>query len=73
MTWNASDLRPALTKHMIFLLVAYMRKKLSLNARAHVPRRARSPIFGLIIYLLPYLLYARIEGSGETARTRRLV
>ena len=42
------------------------------NAQAQPSSGARCLIFGRILRLLPYFMYANSEGSGETAQMRRL-
>ena len=46
---------------------------LFLNVHPGVSSGARCLSFGLSLHLLPYLLYAISEGSGETVLMRRLV
>ena len=44
----------------------------SSNAHAQPPSGARCLIFGRTLRLLPYFMWTNSEGSGETARMRRL-
>ena len=44
----------------------------SSNAHAQLSSGARCLIFGRTLCLLPYFMWANSEGSGETARMRRL-
>ena len=56
------------------ILVLFILCKLdhSSNAHAQPSSGARCPIVGRILHLLPYVMFANSEGSGETARMRRL-
>ena len=59
-------------KHEMLVLMAYVQKP-PLKTHADVSRRARCLISGLSLPLLPYFVYARSDGSGETAPKRRLI
>ena len=57
-------------RHEIMALFAL--RKLILQTRIRASSGARCLIFGRTLRLLPYFMCANSEGSGETARMRRL-
>ena len=54
------------------IMALFVLRKHSLNALVQLSVRARCPIFGPTLPLLPYFMCANREGSGETVRMRRL-
>ena len=54
--------------HEFLVLIAYA-KKPPINAHANVSSWARALTFGLSFPLGPNIVYARSEGSGETAHS----
>ena len=58
--------------HVIMVLFV-LRKLILQTACAQPSSGARCLIFGRTLRLLPYFMCANSEGSGETARMRRLV
>ena len=60
-------------QHTRFWYLSHFAQKTPLNHQSDTTRLASGQIFGQSLSLLPYLMYARREGSGETVRMHRLV
>ena len=59
-------------QHTIVWYLSRMRKNTLLNDHADVSRCAKYLRLGLRLSLLSYFVYARSEGSGESAQMHRL-
>ena len=67
---NRLDIAPVKIEPALQIMVLFVLRKFKRACAAIL--WARGMVFGWTLFLLPYFMHANSEGSGETARMRRL-